>query len=254
LFLDVLSWVMSSPSTTSERQLTRQRSWLADSWTWLLKTRVLDPMGKGPRPTALDVGCGPGLVMELFSPIMDVQGLDIDPSAVRRCLERGQRAVEGRVEELPYADSSFDIVYCTYLLMWLPNPVAALREMVRVSRRWVLILAEPDHAGRITFPDKLTELDSCFPRALQGLGADPRMGRKLAGMLSVCGLRGEMGVHPGMWTIARPVKEARAEWESLVDVCGDDTMAALKPTWDAAARDGSLVQFTPTFYALARKT
>jgi SAM-dependent methyltransferase len=248
---------MSAPSVTPEEQLLRQRSWLGESWTWLLRNKVFG--GKAPEraPTALDVGCGPGLVMELLSSYLDVQGIDSDPDMVAACHARGRRAREGWAEELPFEEGSFDITYCSFLLLWTPDPVKVIREMARVSRDWVICLAEPDHGGRVSYPPEVAALDGRFIEGLREQGADPAMGRKLQSIFSQCGLMAQMGVHPGMWDRDRTRAEAEEEWRSLTLFSGeaDDagTLSVIKNGWDQAARNGTLVQFTPIFYAFARK-
>lgn len=248
---------MPAPSVASEEQLLRQRSWLGESWTWLLQSKVLG--GKAPErvPTALDVGCGPGLVMELLSPYLDVQGIDIDPDMVAASNARGQRALVARAEELPFEDGSFDLVYCSFLLLWTPDPVQVVSEMARVSRDWVICLAEPDHGGRISYPPEINDLDALFVKGLRKQGADPEMGRKLQGVLSHCGLTPQMGVHPGMWEMGRMRAEAAEEWRSLAPFAGEvadaGTLSRIRKGWDEAARTGSLIQYTPTFYAIASK-
>ncbi|MDD1746491.1 MAG: hypothetical protein LUQ16_01885, partial [Methanomassiliicoccales archaeon] len=59
---------------TRPSQLERQRDWLIEHWRYLLERSALE--GVPHRPRALDVGCGPGLVMESLADIMDVQGID----------------------------------------------------------------------------------------------------------------------------------------------------------------------------------
>lgn len=237
-----------------EEQLVRQRAWLGDSWTWLLKTMVLEDRIEGMvRPTALDVGCGPGLVMELLAPFLDVRGIDIDPVAVRRSNERGQEALVAMAERLPFEDASFDIVYCSYLLLWVSDPAKVLREMVRVSRDWVICLAEPDHLGRISYPPGVVELDGLFVRSLREQGADPGMGRRLQEMFVRCGLRPVTGVHSSMWSAERMRAESEAEWGSLAPAADPGALARVREAWDHALADGSLVQFNPVFFAMARK-
>jgi hypothetical protein len=98
-------------------------------------------------------------------------------------------------------------------------------------------------------------LDRWFVEGLRQHGADPFMGRKLQGVLVECGLRPEVGVHPGMWDVNKQ-EAADEEWNSIYPVCSEVASPAwlseVKAYWDSAARDGRLVQFTPTFYALAR--
>lgn len=237
-----------------EEQLLRQRRWLGESWTWLLRTMVLDerPPGSG-RPTALDVGCGPGLVMELLSPLIDVQGIDADPGAVMASVARGQVAREAMAEELPFEDDSFDIVYCSYLLLWVKDPVQVVREMARVSRDWVICLAEPDHLGRITYPPELGVLDEIFVHSLRRQGADPMMGRRLPETFARCGLSAITGVHASMWNSDRLRVESEEEWRSLTGSAIGPDLADVRKRWGAALSAGSLVQYNPVFYSLARK-
>ncbi len=214
-------------------------------------------MYEGVRPTALDVGCGPGLVIDLLSPYLDARGVDIDQAAVSRCRARGLAAVVGRGEALPFEDRSFDIVYCSYFLLWVPDPEVVVREMARVARSWVLCLAEPDYGGRISYPAEVEVIDRAMMEGLRRQGADPEMGRKLSAILSRCGLTPMIGTFSGMWGAGRMREEAEQEWEEIQrltsGVLDQDTLMHVKKAWDRAAAEGSLVQHNPVFYALARK-
>lgn len=224
----------------------------------MLRTIVLPGMSMGTgRPTALDVGCGPGLVMELLSPYLDVQGVDIDAEAVYACRSRDQKAVQARAEDLPFDDASFDIVYCSYLLLWVEDAAAAVREMARVARTWVLCLAEPDYCGRISYPPEVSVIDDAMVRGLRGQGADPEMGRKIPGIISQCGLVPATGTFSGMRMAGWTKEEADREWEEIVHmtsgILGQDKMAVVRRAWDQAVTEGTLVQHNPVFYALSKK-
>ena len=54
--------------------------------------------------------------------------------ARERLAGRDVELVEGRAEELPFADASFDALTFTYLLRYVDDPVATLRELARVVR------------------------------------------------------------------------------------------------------------------------
>lgn len=245
---------MTSPAVFPTEQLLRQRAWLGESWTWLLRTIVLEGRPQGARrPRALDVGCGPGLVMELLAPYLDVRGIDVDPDTVRSSNARGQKAMVARAEELPFEDGSFDIVYCSFLLLWVTDPIKVLKEMARVSRDWVICLAEPDHLGRISHPPGVAVLDDLFVRSLREQGADPGMGRRLQHTFVQCGLVPTTGVYSSMWDIERMRRESEDEWRSLTFMAGREDLEGVRKAWDEALSCGSLVQYNPVFYSLARK-
>ena len=139
-------------------QLQRQSAWLRDSLLWILQTKVIEPGGYKSKPTALDIGCGPGFTMELFSTFADVKGVDIDPEMVKESRLKGLDTEEGAAERLPFDDGSFDIAYCSFLLMWVKNPLSVVKEMSRVSRRWVVAFAEPDYGARLDYPSELSAI------------------------------------------------------------------------------------------------
>jgi SAM-dependent methyltransferase len=219
-----------------ERQLRRQSLWLKESWLWVLITKVLPhyrgrseappnlldlfsedgpgdapPGAKGgaggpkedPRPSALDVGCGPGYVMDIFRPALAVKGVDIDGDMVALCKARGLDVKKAPAEKLPFKDGSFDIVYCTFLLLWVNDPAKVLREMARVSRKWVLCLAEPDYGARIDHPAEMADVGKLVGDVMRDEGADPHIGRKLRSLYRHAGLEAELGLHAGVWDLRR---------------------------------------------------
>jgi SAM-dependent methyltransferase len=225
-------------------QLRRQSLWLRESWLWLLRSKVL---GAGER-TALEVGCGAGHVMEVVSELMEVKGIDNDPDMVAMCREKGLDVIFTDAEHLPFEDGSFDVVYCSYFMLWLPEPAAAIREMSRVSAGWVACLAEPDYGGRIDFPPGLEKLGWALVSDLEAAGADPFMGRKLRGAFAQAGLEAEIAVHQGVWSLEKTRLEIRRDLESA-----GQSDAGVEMAVNAAAQEGSLLQYNPVFWALARK-
>ncbi len=239
--------------STPESQLRRQLSWLREPWLWIMQHRVIE--GKGQ--TALDVGCGPGLVMELFSPCLQATGLDIDPTMVERVKGKGFRAVLGDAESIPFADGSFDIAYCSFTLIWLKDPQRAIQEMARVARSSVVCLAEPDYRGRVCRPREIADLDRALVDSLRSEGADPLVGGKLVRMMDEAGLIVESGVHSGAWTPSQMQREAEAEWLSLSQAVkgriDDASLERAKAAWDAALAEGTLYLYNPINFAIGRK-
>lgn len=249
-----------NPSIRSDldSQLRRQSIWLRDSWFWLLKTKVLgDYASDDHRPAALDVGCGPGMVIELLEELLDLQGVDLDPDMVDTCLSKRLRVRHAAAEELPFEDDSFDIVYCSFLLLWVKDPVKVVSEMKRVSRRWVICMAEPDFGARIDYPEEVSALRELIIDGIRRDGGDPFIGRKLRSVYSRCGLDPDIGVHPGIWSSDKLRKESADEWRYIEMTVAPDRrgeeLAKAKRAWFAGLDDGSLFQFNPIFYAFAKK-
>ncbi|HXG77202.1 MAG TPA: class I SAM-dependent methyltransferase [Gaiellaceae bacterium] len=86
----------------------------------------------------LDVATGTGLVAaELLRRGFRVTGLDQSPEMLARARERfGARVplVEASAEAMPFPDASFDHLTVTYLLRYVDEPGATLRELARVVR------------------------------------------------------------------------------------------------------------------------
>jgi demethylmenaquinone methyltransferase / 2-methoxy-6-polyprenyl-1,4-benzoquinol methylase len=104
--------------------------------------RAIDPR---PGERILDVASGTGMVaFELAGrAACDVLGLDQSPAMLARARERlaATPALSGRVafldghaEELPFADGEFDALTFTYLLRYVDDREATMRELARVVK------------------------------------------------------------------------------------------------------------------------
>jgi demethylmenaquinone methyltransferase/2-methoxy-6-polyprenyl-1,4-benzoquinol methylase len=87
----------------------------------------------------LDVATGTGAVARelLAQKGCTVVGLDQSPEMLaeaRRRLPAEVKLIEARAEQLPFPDAAFDAVTFTYLLRYVDDPGAALRELARVVR------------------------------------------------------------------------------------------------------------------------
>jgi SAM-dependent methyltransferase len=242
-----------------ERQLKRQSMWLRDSLLWLLKEKIVSADERRVHALrALDVGCGPGFTMELFSPLVQVRGIDSDKDMVSACRVRGLDVALGTAEELPFEDGSFDLVYCSFLLLWVKDSLTVIREMKRVSNRWVVCFAEPDYGGRLDYPEQLSSLAELVVDDLKNDGGDPFIGRRLRSLFSQAGMTAELGVHMGIWDLDKLQEESEEEQKRLESGTSAthliEKLDALRVARNEAYRTGSLFQFNPIFYAIARKT
>ena len=101
---------------------------------------LLEFSGAAASDTVLDVACGGGLVVCAFAPsVMHATGIDVTPAMLARgrALAEERRLAnvtfnEGDVKTLPYPDAAFTTVLSRFTFHHFLDPLAVLREMVRV--------------------------------------------------------------------------------------------------------------------------
>ena len=247
-----------SPSFSHER-FTQQARW-GDS----LRRYLFERYGLSDGARVLEVGCGTGAVLSSLRGYANFEkhGLDIHLPFVRfaRSYDPGTRYTCGDALRLPYAGDALDAAYCHFLLLWVPDPAAALAEMVRVTRPGgvVMALAEPDYGGRVDYPPPLAQIGQLQRESLRAQGAEPDMGRRLAGLFHAARLQEiETGVLGAQWQAKTTPGERTAEWDVLEsDLRGHLSPAELermRRVNESAWEDGSRVLFVSTFYAVGRK-
>lgn len=155
-----------------------------------------------PGMDLLDVGCGPGsITLDLAQHVAPgrVLGVDAAPAVLaqaaataRQRRDHTTRFAVADIYRLGLPDASFDVVYAHQVLQHLGDPVAALREMTRVTRPGGLIAVRD--AVFATFcwypPDEgLTRWRSLYRQVARANGGDPDAGRALAAWARQAGLR-----------------------------------------------------------------
>jgi demethylmenaquinone methyltransferase / 2-methoxy-6-polyprenyl-1,4-benzoquinol methylase len=106
---------------------------------------AVDEVGAGAGDLVLDVACGTGLVSAALVERWGcrVVGLDQSGAMLGRARARVQadpslaariEFVEGQAESLPFDDRHFDHLTFTYLLRYVDDPAATLRELSRVVK------------------------------------------------------------------------------------------------------------------------
>ena len=244
------------PLTIAERHdwFAVQAGWSRATRTWLYRQARLSRAR-----TVLEVGCGSGVILRELTRLgpARVVGLDLDAALLffaRRTVP-GATLLRGDGQALPFADGTFDIVLCHYLLLWLDDPAQGVREMARVVRRGgaVLACAEPDYGGRIDHPPEMSELGRLQTEALRRQGANPEIGRRLGELFTAAGLRVTVGVMGGQWKSEQRSDAAfEAEWAVRrhdLETLPEEQLQRLYETDRRALQAGRRTLFVPTFYA-----
>ncbi len=128
---------------------------------------VLDAASVEPGDQVLDVACGTGIVartaLARVGAAGAVTGLDMGPGmlAVAEAIEPQITWVEGQAGDLPFGDDEFDAVVSQFGLMFFPDRVAAVREMLRCVRpgRSIAIAVWDDLDRQSAFPVSVDLLD-----------------------------------------------------------------------------------------------
>ncbi len=209
----------------------------------------------------LDVGCGTGVLAKELHELCNAKifGVDISRNHLDLATRNARQAffVQADALEIPFNPGSFDLALCHFVLLWVSDPLQAVREMARVVAPGgaVLALAEPDYGGRIDYPPELAALGEQQSQSLRRQGADPEMGRKLASIFHLAGLTSiEIGVLGGQWHSAPSNDEWETEWlvmeRDLKELPGKEIDPSILKALDWSAwQSGERVLFVPTFYA-----
>ena len=242
---------------------------LAEFWTerfkvqagWTKETReyIYKKVNLKRSDEIIDVGCGTGeIALEIARDYgVKISGIDINPTMVEICEKRfRENKLDGEfkvadAKKLPYSNDSFDITYCSFLLLWIDKPETVIKEMVRVTKPngYVIALAEPDYGGKIDHPEfGLRELIS---NSLKKAGANPNTGRLLGMLFKNANLSLELGIESIPWDNEKCKDAFEQEWWFLEKVT-ENWEAVKKKEWEYIKK-GVRFSFNPVFYAIGKK-
>jgi SAM-dependent methyltransferase len=161
-----------------------------------LFAEVLRKTAAGPGTTLLDIGCGSGLFCQMATELgARVSGLDAaEPllAIARQRSPQGDFRV-GEMEELPFADQSFDLVTGFNSFQFAEDVVSALQEARRVRRKGgalvIAIFGRPEETEAVAFFKAINallpppppgtpgpfalSLDGAFEKAVARAGMEP---------------------------------------------------------------------------------
>ncbi|WP_328751642.1 class I SAM-dependent methyltransferase [Streptomyces sp. NBC_00285] len=176
-----------------------------------------------PHMKILDIGCGPGTItadLAALVPDGHVTAVDRAPGILEQArataAERGLTNVDFAVADvhaLDFPDDTFCVVHAHQVLQHVGDPVQALREMKRVTKRGGYIaVRESDYAAMTWYPasEGLDDWLDLYQRVARANGGEPDAGRRLKSWALRAGLT-DITASSGTWTYSTA---AEREWWS----------------------------------------
>jgi SAM-dependent methyltransferase len=168
-----------------------------------------------PGTQVLDLGCGAGTITAgiaaLVAPSI-VTAVDIDEGVLAVARQAARTAGVDNVEfliddvgSLGFADATFDVAHAHQVLQHLADPVAALRELSRVTRPGGLVaVRDADYAAFTWYPSHpgLDAWLALYEAVARHGGGEPDAGRHLLAWAHAAGFT-EVAVSGSTWTYAR---------------------------------------------------
>lgn len=173
-----------------------------------------------PGQRVLDVGCGPGTItrdlVARVAPGGEVLGVDSSAEVVevarRDSAEAGVRYEVHDALRLDLPDGAFDVAHAHQVLQHVPDPVAVLREMRRVTRPGGLVaVRDADYAATTWHPADpgLERWRATYRAVAHAHGGEPDAGRRLLAWALKAGLD-DVTASASVWCFATP--EDRKWW------------------------------------------
>lgn len=164
--------------------------------------RFLDRLGVGAGQRVVDLGCGPGTLLDAWLERLGPEGelLLVDASARWSALLAETlaardlphvRAVRATAEDVELEPGRYDLVFLRWVLSFVPEPADVLRRIARALRPGGLVAVQDyNHEGVSLFPE--SEGFRAVIRATRALyakvGGDTWVGARLPGLFRAAGL------------------------------------------------------------------
>ena len=178
--------------------------------------QILSVLAGRPFASAIDVGGGEGYLAAILRDLTgsDVRSVDLSVEACHRAWELfGIQGYSAEAARLPFPDNAFDLAISSEVIEHLAQPVVAISELVRVSRRYVLITTEEAClTGELERRLRMAMIETAYPHAERNWFT-PSDFRKLLGEgVGLCSQRLELSQHTVDWlskqNLSRPQVDA----------------------------------------------
>lgn len=171
-----------------------------------------------PGIRVLDVGCGPGTITADIGRLVapgEVIGVDrsadvVDQAAARTGDVPGVSFRTGDVYALDFPDGTFDVAHAHQVAQHLADPVAALRELRRVTRPGGVVAVRDGDYGAMTWYPHHPGLDawrSLYRELARANGGQPDAGRRLLAWTRAAGFT-TVVPSASVWCFATPTDRA----------------------------------------------
>jgi SAM-dependent methyltransferase len=176
-------------SAAAESEAERLRRQAAAVWT--RERAALVAAGFAPGQRLLDLGCGPGVVLERLAPELGRApfGVDLNQELLRHAVAGVVARADG--VHLPFQDAAFDFVLVRLVLRHAPAREGIVAEAARVLRTGgILCAVDVDEAATAFDPEPAAwpALKAALAQSAARRGGDPLVGRKLRRLLGSTGL------------------------------------------------------------------
>lgn len=241
-----------------------ERYALQSKWTKNIRDYLLKDIPLSEDSVILEMGCGTGVIISDLANSKNCLSVGIDQDfsslnmTTRFFINISRICADANYTPLKH--NSFDVVFCHFFLMWLPQPKKVLFEILRLLKPGghFFIFAEPDYYSRVDYPAPLDQLGAIQTQALARQAADIGIGPKLPSLLLQTGFNlmkyGSIGYE-------KPVPGLPLWWESEWKMISHD-LATIDSTHDLTPYmeidrqswlNGKRILYVPTYYAVASK-
>ena len=139
--------------------------------TKLVNDDILEIFKKNAKRRLLDAGCGDGLFIDAAKKNgIQCEGFDTNRDLLAICTKKGYSVKYGDIsQKLPFADNTFDGIFCSNVFEHLPEPDFALYELLRIMKKGGILMITVPEANNTIFYNDWTHVTPFTKNTLKNL-------------------------------------------------------------------------------------